>query len=96
VAKLLFLSMNTRPDIALPVNYLCTRVERFDDDDDDFKKFYRILQYLHETTKLGMTLSCNETFRTIHVYTTQHMGSDPYIAGLKPASVLPWDQPHLW
>jgi hypothetical protein len=30
VAKLLYLSINTRPDIALPVNYLCTRVERFD------------------------------------------------------------------
>lgn len=72
VAKLLFLSMNTRPDIALPVNYLCTRVERFDD--DDLKKFYRILQYLNGTTKLGMTLRCNESLPTIHVYTDAAYG----------------------
>jgi hypothetical protein len=45
IAKLLYL--NTRPDIALPVNYLCTRIGRFDSDDE--KKFLRVLYYLNET-----------------------------------------------
>jgi hypothetical protein len=72
VAKLLYLSMNTRPDIALPVNYLCTRVEKFDE--DDHKKFKRILQYLNGTVKLGLTLRCHEKNPTIHVYTDAAYG----------------------
>ena len=72
VAKLLFLSINTRPDIALAVNYLCSRAEMFDDDDQ--KKFQRILQYLNGTRKLGMTLRCNDSLPTINVFTDAAYG----------------------
>jgi hypothetical protein len=66
VARLLFLSIHTRPDIAVAVNYLCTRIEKFDD--DDLKKFHRILGYLHGTQDRGLTLICKSQCPTIHVY----------------------------
>ena len=47
VAKLLYLCKRGRPDVALPVHYLCTRVENPSDADD--KKLARIMGYLKGT-----------------------------------------------
>ncbi len=66
IAKLLYLSIHTRPDIALAVNYLCTRANDYNQ--DDYNKFIRILQYLKETIDLPLTLKCDHTFPTIHAY----------------------------
>ena len=47
VAQLLYLSKRGRPDIALPVHYLCTRVK--DPSEKDEKKLLRVLGYLNNT-----------------------------------------------
>jgi len=47
VAKLLYLCKRGRPDIALPVHYLCTRVK--DPSTDDVNKLKRVLGYLRST-----------------------------------------------
>jgi len=49
VAKLLYLCKRDRPDIALPVHYLCTRVKNPSTDDEG--KLKRILGYLQSTMK---------------------------------------------
>jgi hypothetical protein len=72
IAKLLYLSINTRPDIALPVNYLCTRIGKFDSDDQ--KKFLRVLYYLNETTELAIKLQCDDENPIIHVFTDASYG----------------------
>jgi hypothetical protein len=72
IAKLLYLSINTRPDIALPVNYLCTRIGKFDSDDQ--KKFLRVLYYLNETTELAITLKCSQPIPTVHVFADASYG----------------------
>jgi hypothetical protein len=54
VAKLLYIATHVRPDILLPVNFLCSRSEKFDE--DDHAKLIRILKYLQGTQDLGMTL----------------------------------------
>jgi hypothetical protein len=59
IAKLLYLSINTRPDIAL-------RIGRFDSDDE--KKFLRVLYYLNETPELAIKLQCDDD-DPIHVFT---------------------------
>jgi hypothetical protein len=55
VARLLYLSKRTRPDIQLPVLYLCTRV-REPTRDDDFK-LMRILGYLKMTSHRARIIS---------------------------------------
>lgn len=47
VAKLLYLSKRARPDIQLPVLYLCTRVKN--PTEDDFSKLLKLLGYLKLT-----------------------------------------------
>ena len=47
-AKLLFLAKRARPDIQLPVAFLCTRVQQ--PDEDDWKKLGRVLKYLRGST----------------------------------------------
>ena len=47
VAKLLYLCKRGRPDVALPVHYLCTRVQNPTDADD--RKLARIMGYLKGT-----------------------------------------------
>jgi hypothetical protein len=49
VARLLYLSKRTRPDIQLPVLYLCTRVKEPNEEDD--AKLRKILGYLRLTKK---------------------------------------------
>jgi hypothetical protein len=66
LAKLLFLSINTRPDILLPVNYLSTRVDKFNA--DDLKKLLRIIEYLHGTANMPLILKCDSPTPIIHDY----------------------------
>ena len=55
VATLLYLSKRVRPDIQLPVNFLCTRVRV--PNAEDMKKLQRILKYLRQTKDLGLTIN---------------------------------------
>jgi hypothetical protein len=55
VAKLLFLTKRTRPDIMLAVSFLTTRVQ--EPDEDDLKKLKKVLMYLNGTKDLGIKLS---------------------------------------
>jgi hypothetical protein len=57
VAKLLFLSKRGRPDIQLPVSFLCTRVKC--PDTDDYKKLGRVIKYLRGTSDIALTLEYN-------------------------------------
>ena len=59
VAKLLYISTHVRPDILLPVNFLCSRAEKFDEDDES--KLIRILKYLHGTPRMGITLKSDSS-----------------------------------
>jgi hypothetical protein len=58
VAKLLYVSKRTRPDILLPVNFLCTRVQS--PTVEDQAKLTKVLKYLNGTRdmalKIGMPL----------------------------------------
>lgn len=55
VAKCLFATKRSRPDIAVAVAFLTTRVKS--PDQDDWKKLVRMIRYLRGTTKLALTLS---------------------------------------
>ena len=57
VAKILFLDKRARPDIQTPVAFLSTRVQY--PDVDDWKKLGRVMKYLRNTRKLGLTLECD-------------------------------------
>jgi hypothetical protein len=57
-AKLLFVSRRGRPDIQLPIAFLCTRTTK--SDIDDWKKLKRLLQYLHTSVDLTLTLSAED------------------------------------
>ena len=61
VAKLLYLSLRTRPDIALAVSFLTTRVTCANT--DDMKKLDRVLQYLNGAQAKRLTLSCKGPLR---------------------------------
>jgi len=54
VAKLLYISQRTRQDIQTAVALLCTCVQS--PDEDDFKKFTRVMQYLRCTRELTLTI----------------------------------------
>ncbi|VEU38525.1 unnamed protein product [Pseudo-nitzschia multistriata] len=53
-AKLLFLAKRARPDIQLPVAFLCTRVRGADR--DDWKKLDRVMKYLRGSIGLPLIL----------------------------------------
>ena len=57
VAKLLFLSKRGRPDIQLPVSFLCTRVKH--PDTDDYRKLGRVIKCLRNTESMVLTLERN-------------------------------------
>jgi hypothetical protein len=57
VAKLLFVSTRARPDIHLPISFLTSRVSKADT--DDWKKLQRLMQYIHHTIDLQLTLSAS-------------------------------------
>lgn len=66
IAKLLYLSTRCWPDIALPVNYLCGRVNKCDA--ADLEKLNKILHYLNTTVDTGITLKCNEPKMSIDAF----------------------------
>ena len=59
VAKLLYLSKRTQPDLQTAVAFLTTRVQRADE--DDWKKLGRCLRYLRNTRDLPLILSCDSS-----------------------------------
>jgi len=65
VAKLLFLSKRGRPDIALPVHYLCTRVKNPSDLDD--QKLARVIGFMKGTLKNVRKIS-SEPFDGVQAY----------------------------
>lgn len=58
VAKALFLAKRARPDIQLPVAFLCTRVQG--SDIHDWKKLGRVIRYLRGSKELPLTLEADE------------------------------------
>jgi hypothetical protein len=58
IAKLLYLAKRIRPDILLPVNYLCTRVSN--PTEDDWTKLEKILKYLNGTKGYNLVLCCKD------------------------------------
>jgi hypothetical protein len=58
VAKLLYVSIRARPDILLAVSFLCTRVAA--PTVQDQKKLQRLLEYLHGTLDLTLTLGADD------------------------------------
>jgi len=61
VAKLLYLSKRARPDIALPVIYLCTRVKS--PTEGDKINLDRVMGYLKMTKSREMVLTCKSGWR---------------------------------
>ena len=59
VAKGLFLCKRARGDIMTTIAFLCTRVQK--PDEDDWKKLVRLLKYLNGTRDLYTTLKADET-----------------------------------
>ena len=58
-AKLLYLSKRARPDIQLPIAYLCTRVR--EPNTDDHKKLVRLTKYLDDTIGIPLILAMDGT-----------------------------------
>ena len=54
VAQLLYLATRTRPDILLPITFLCSRVAIATEEDAD--KLKRVLSYLNNTRELGIVI----------------------------------------
>jgi hypothetical protein len=55
--KALFTCKRARPNIHVAVTLLCTRVR--DPNEDDWKNFIRLLEYINGTRDEGLTLSAN-------------------------------------
>jgi hypothetical protein len=54
VAQLLYLATRVRPDILLPITFLCSRVS--EPTFDDLDKLHRVMKYLNSTSSLGIVL----------------------------------------
>jgi histone deacetylase 1/2 len=65
VAKLLYLSKRTRPDILLAVSFLTTRVQK--PDIDDYHKHSRVLKYINGSKDLGVILRAESPLK-LHAY----------------------------
>ena len=57
LAKDMFVSKWVRPDILVVLSYLNMRVSK--NDEDDWKKLKRLLQYIRGTINLTMTMSAD-------------------------------------
>ena len=57
VAQLLFLCRRTRPDIQTAVSFICTRVQK--PDEDDWGKLKRCLKYLKGTFHMKLNLAAD-------------------------------------
>ena len=58
-AQLLFAAKRARPDIQTSIAFLCTRVQK--PDEDDWKKLVRVLGYIKDTIFLPLTLGWDGT-----------------------------------
>jgi hypothetical protein len=58
VAKLLYVSIQAQPDILLTVSFLCTRVSKSTQQDQ--QKLLRLLQYLSGTLDLTLTIGADD------------------------------------
>jgi hypothetical protein len=65
VAKLLYLGKRGRPDILLPVQYLCTRVKQ--PTENDMRKLERVLGYLKLTNGMKRRVG-KEPFKVVEAY----------------------------
>ena len=63
VMRLMYLSQRLRPDIALAVIFLCTRVKC--PTTEDKKKLDRVMGYLRETKSMKMTMNCKGEMKII-------------------------------
>jgi hypothetical protein len=72
VHKLLYLASRTRPDISVPVNFLCTRVLNYTLEDKF--KLNRVLKYLNGTKNLGLRFTKRGSI-DIKVYADASHGS---------------------
>ena len=63
VAKALFVSCRSRPDIKCAVSFLCTRVK--DPDEDDWKKLIRLLRYLNGTKNMSLTIEASDVLNPL-------------------------------
>ena len=66
VAKILYLSKRTRPDILLATTFLCTRVQK--PGDEDMKKLNRVVKYLNGTKEMTMRINRDADYATINVF----------------------------
>ena len=66
VAKLLYLSKRTRPDIMVAVNFLTSRV--LVATQQDREKLYRVLKYLYGTQKWGIVLESDDNLLLLRVF----------------------------
>jgi len=66
VAKLLYLSKHSRPDILLATTFLCTRVQS--PGKDDHKKLMRLVKYLNGTKDMGLRIHSDGDVLDICVY----------------------------
>jgi len=66
VAQLLYLATRTRPDIMLPITFLCSRVCQATQQDNT--KLKRVLSYLNSTKDLGIVLGSKGEEVSLSVY----------------------------
>jgi len=66
VAKLLYLSKRTRPDILVAVNFLTSRVQV--STQQDYEKLIRVLKYLYGTQKWGIILEGTDDILTLKIF----------------------------
>jgi hypothetical protein len=59
VARLLFASKRTRPDIQVCVAFLCTRVKS--PNEEDYEKFGRVITYLMNTIHLPLIIGADDS-----------------------------------
>jgi hypothetical protein len=74
-ARLLYLSKRTRPDIQLPVLYLCTRVKCPTTDDES--KLFKVLGYLKTTRTKARIISSKGNISRIVAYVDASFASHP-------------------
>jgi len=66
VAKLLYLSKRTRPDILVAINFLTSRV--LVSTQQDYDKLIRVLKYLFGTQKWGIILEAEDNLLLLKIY----------------------------
>jgi hypothetical protein len=71
VAKVLYLSKRIRPEISVPVSFLCTRVTKATHEDEE--KLDRVIKYVSGTKSQPLILSANEPL-TVEAYVDASYG----------------------